>query len=220
MFCPIVSKTAPVTLIGGGEATPYLVNLALSHAPTCVAADGGAAVALAADAVPEAVIGDFDSLDDATRAAIPSDRLFPNADQNSTDFQKCLAAIDAPLILGVGFLGRRLDHTLANLSALLGEARPVILLSLEEICYITPAEHALDLPEGTPIGFYPLRSATLSTQGVKYPLHAAQVAPDGLISTSNHALGPVGVRVDRAAVLITLPLAALPLVIAQLVRAK
>lgn len=216
MFRPIVTSLAPVTLIGGGEATPALLKKALRHAPTLVAADGGARRAMEAGAALAAVVGDLDSLGDLT---LDPALLHHRPDQNATDFEKCLAAVDAPLILGVGFLGGRLDHQLAALSALLKEPRPVILLSQSELAFIAPRALTLDLEEGIRCALYPLLPATLTTRGLRYPLTDARVAPDGLTSTSNHVdASPISIVTDRHAVLVTLPLAALEAVLAALAR--
>ena len=210
MFRLIHSPTTPVTLVGGGEASPGLVNVALHLAPTLVAADGGARLAREAGAMPEAVIGDFDSLG---ALDIPKDRLHHRPDQNATDFDKCLAEVDAPLFLAVGFLGGRLDHQLASMTTILREPRPVILMSGSEIAFIAPRRIALDLPPESPCSLYPLIPAILTTRGLRYPLTAAKVAPDGLTSTSNHVKdGPVMIETDRHAVLVTLPLQALGIV--------
>ena len=216
MFRLIHSPESPVTLVGGGDASAALLKTALSHAPLLVAADGGAAHALGAGIMPDAVVGDFDSLGgldvpDAIKHHLP--------DQDHTDFQKCLSIVEAPLIIGVGFLGGRLDHQLAAFTALLQDPRPIILLSADELVFLSPRELTLGLPEGTPIGLYPILSATLTSRGLRYPLTAAAVAPDGLISTSNHVEnGPVELSSDRRALLVTLPLAALETVLAALAR--
>jgi len=106
----IVHFSQPVTLLGGGEATPGDVKEALHHAPNVAAADGGASLALQMGLVPEAVIGDMDSLSPSARAAIAPQNLHRLKEQDSTDFDKCLRSIDCPLVLGVGFTGARLDH--------------------------------------------------------------------------------------------------------------
>jgi len=205
MFRPIPPQTGPVTLVGGGEATPQLLTKVLRLAPVCVAADGGAHLALDAGVIPDAVMGDFDSLDARARSSLPPERVHHRPDQNSTDFEKCLAAVEAPLIIGVGFLGKRMDHTLASHSALLKDRRPIILLSETELCFIAPAEIEIPLQAGTPTALYPLLEARLTTTGLRFPLTDARVAPDGLISTSNHATGPVRMKTSRHGVLVILP---------------
>ncbi|MEM6474451.1 MAG: thiamine diphosphokinase, partial [Planctomycetota bacterium] len=112
----IVNHTSPLTLIGGGAVTDRDMDRATKVGPTLVAADGGAIAAVARGLIPTAVIGDFDSIDETTIAALQEQTLHHFSDQDSTDFDKCLRNIDAPLILGIGFAGARLDHHLANLN--------------------------------------------------------------------------------------------------------
>ena len=69
------------------------MNRALALAKTVVAADGGADQAVNHGVIPDAVIGDFDSITNTTRARIPEDRLHPDQDQDTTDFDKCLSQI-------------------------------------------------------------------------------------------------------------------------------
>lgn len=114
----IVEAPEPITLIGGGEIATGALEEALALAPGLVAADGGAAAALAAGYRPQAVIGDFDSLSEDVRAQLPPDSLHPVAEQDSTDFDKALRSIAAPAVLAVGFLGARVDHQLAAFSTL------------------------------------------------------------------------------------------------------
>ena len=100
----------PVTLLGAGPVYPNDIKEILKIAPGLVAADGGAATALEAGRVPDLVIGDFDSLPHSTGESLPKDRLLHVTEQDSTDFEKCLARITAPLILALGFTGARIDH--------------------------------------------------------------------------------------------------------------
>ncbi|MEM9437268.1 MAG: thiamine diphosphokinase [Pseudomonadota bacterium] len=216
MFRPIQSPDAPVTVVGAGEATPELLKTALKHAPFLVAADGGARLADAAGALPRAVLGDFDSVG---ALELPGVERVHLPDQDATDFMKCLMALDAPLFIGVGFLGGRLDHQMAAFTALLQEARPVVLLSARELAFVAPLELTLNLPVGSPFSVYPLLPARLTTRGLKYPLTEAEVAPDGLISTSNEvAAEAVEVISDRRAMLVTAPLGVLEAVLSALGR--
>ncbi|MEM1372912.1 MAG: thiamine diphosphokinase [Pseudomonadota bacterium] len=213
MFGPIQSHGQPVTLVGAGDGSVELLKMALARAPTLLAVDGGAALAMEAGAEMAAVVGDFDSIGDLN---LPKDLLLHTPDQNLTDFQKSLAATDAPGILAVGFLGGRLDHQLAAFTALLQDRRPIVLMSETELAFLAPAELSLDLPEGSAISFYPLTDARFDSSGVAYPLSDAAMAPAGLISTSNMvAGGPVRLRATGG-VLVTLPLAGLDAVLAAL----
>ncbi|MGR3466499.1 MAG: thiamine diphosphokinase [Shimia sp.] len=212
----VLTSSQPVTLLGGGCADEAALQAALAHGPELVCADGGADVARALGIRPNAVVGDFDSISPNARSAF-ADVLHHRPDQDSTDFEKVIAATEAPLLLALGFLGGRLDHHLASLSAVLKAHRPVILLSADELAFLAPARATLHLTAGMPIGFYPLLPCRLSTAGVQYSLASAPVAPDGLISTSNRMVdNTLTIETDRRAVLVTLPLGALDAVVSAL----
>ena len=115
---PIVDAKAPVTLVAGGPLRRSELRAALARAPHLVAADGGADRALALGQMPEAVIGDLDSLSEAGRACLGA-RVHEVPEQETTDFDKALRAIRAPLVIAVGLIGGRADHALAALSGLM-----------------------------------------------------------------------------------------------------
>ena len=216
----IVTAAQGVTLIGGGAVTADDLALALPRAPVVVSADGGADTALAHGLMPAAVIGDFDSISAQARAAIPADRQHPIAEQDSTDFAKCLARVAAPFFLGVGFSGPRLDHALSALTVLVGEPRPVVLIGGEDIAFAAPPDLALDLPPGSRVSLWPLGAVSGRSEGLEWPIDGLRLAPDGRTSTSNRATGPVRLRLSGPAVVI-LPRAALGAALVALgVRAR
>ena len=211
MSCPNFHSSAPILLVGAGPALQKTVKEAFAHCDFIIAADGGARWVADSGLPIRAIIGDGDSLGDPSGGG----DLFLSRDQDTTDFQKCLAAIDAPLILGVGFLGGRLDHQLAVFSAMLKDPRPIIVLDHAELAFIVPPRWGCDLPSGTAISFYPLRPVRASTGGVAYPVCDAHLRPDGLISTSNTVTGRVTVQTDQRGLLCSLPVDHLPAIIAS-----
>lgn len=211
----IVQTVSPVTLIGGGTATIDDVRGALSIAPRVVAADGGTKLALAAGVVPEAVIGDFDSLSLADRARVPNGNLFPIREQDTTDFDKALRNISAPLILGVGFLGARLDHQLAALNALVRHAdRPCLLLGTGEVVFHAPPQLTLDLDPGEVVSLFPLAPIRGRSFGLEWPIDDLTLAPGHLVGTSNRAMGRIMLAPDKPGLLVIVPRSALDRVIA------
>lgn len=195
-------SSAPILLVGAGPTSPNMVTKAFSYVETVVAADGGYHVATESGVPVDLVVGDGDSLRGKTGLTPFLDQ---SEDQNSTDFEKCLAVVSAPVILGVGFLGGRLDHQMAAFSAILKDPRPIVLLSETELAFIVPQTFKLDLPLGVPLSLYPLVNVRGTTAGIKYPLKDAVLAPDGLISTSNESAGEVAVETDRRGLLCSLP---------------
>lgn len=201
----IVSSDAPVTLIGGAGCATQDLETALTLAPRLVAADGGAAMALAAGYRPEAVIGDMDSLSAAGQSAL-SDHLHPITEQDSTDFDKAVRSIDAPLILAVGVSGGRLDHELAALSTLVGRPeRRCIILGAETLTLHCPPSLTLDLPAGALVSLYPLKPVTMGCAGLRWSFDALDLAPDGRVGTSNAAMGgPATITASNPGLLVIL----------------
>ncbi|MGK7654768.1 thiamine diphosphokinase [Roseovarius sp. B08] len=202
----IVHQLNPVTLVGGGQLGENDLKRAIAVGNHVVAADGGADSVKRAGLVPSAVIGDFDSLSDETRATLSPDRLYHISEQDSTDFEKCLRNVDAPLILGVGFTGRRIDHHLANLNALVRYPhRRCILLDGTDIVFLAPPSIALDLPPGTPVSLFPLGIVEGMSEGLEWPISGLTFTPDGRVGTSNRATGPVSLHVTAPKMLLILP---------------
>jgi len=202
----IVVHDKPVTLIGGAEVSKPVLSRAQSLAPLVVAADGGAKAALVNGVVPRAVIGDFDSLTDDMRAQIPKEALHPIPEQDTTDFDKCLRNIAAPLVVGIGFSGKRLDHQLAAYNTLVRHPdRPCLLLGVEELVFLCPPSIRLDLKTGCPVSLFPMGAVEGVSDGLQYPIDGLNFAPDGRVGTSNTALGPVDISVTSPKMLVILP---------------
>jgi thiamine pyrophosphokinase len=206
MIDAIVQSTAGVTLAGGAAFSGKLLAFSQSLAPRLVAADGGADRLLRLGAVPEAVIGDLDSISAAAKARL-ADRLFPIGEQMTTDFDKALRSIAAPFVLGIGFLGGRLDHELAALNSLARHPhRRCILLSPRDLAFLAPQALQLRLRPGIRLSLFPLAPVRGTSQGLRWPLEGLDFAPGGMIGTSNEvSAAQVQLRFDRAAMVVILP---------------
>lgn len=204
----LLRSDTPVTLVGGGPVAADQLGVALGLAPTVVAADGGADVALPEPHRFRAVIGDLDSLRGRRGLEAAGVAVHEVAEQNSTDLEKCLYSVSAPLFIGLGFLGGRLDHTLAAMSALLGRPDVVaVLVGENDVCFLCPELLEMDLPAGTRVSLYPLApSRGVTGEGLRWPIGGRDLAPGGLIGTSNAATGgPVRIGFDSRCVLVILP---------------
>lgn len=202
----IVHSSEPVALIGGAPATETVLEFALARAGRVVAADGGAATALARGLALDAVIGDFDSIPPEALKAYPEHIMHHIAEQDSTDFEKCLTRINAPLILGVGFSGARLDHQLSVCNALVRwPARRCMLIGQEDVVFLAPRMFALDLAEGTRVSLFPMGAVEGRSEGLNWPIGGLTLTPDGQIGTSNYATGPVSLTVTSPKLLVILP---------------
>ena len=187
---PILSSATGVTLIGGGAVSDADLAEATALAPAIMAADSGSERALAAGLMPQAVAGDFDSLSDRVRARVPADRLHHIAEQETTDFEKCLSRVAAPFVVAVGFAGPRYDHLLANLTTLARLRRPpCLLLAGTDAMLAAPPLLALDLPAGTRVSLYPLGRVMGESRGLRWPVGGLVLDPAARVGTSNAALG-------------------------------
>jgi len=204
----LVRSDRPLTLVGGGPVDPDQLDAALALAPEAVAADGGGDVRLPGGLRFRAVIGDMDSLADPERLRAAGVPLHPIAEQDSTDLEKCLRSVAAPLLIGLGFLGGRIDHHLAAMTALVRFAgKPVVLVGGDDLCFLCPPDFAMCLPPRTRVSLYPMGPVTgLVSEGLRWPVAGLKFDPMGRIGTSNEATGgPVRIRFDAPRMLVILP---------------
>jgi thiamine pyrophosphokinase len=203
----IVNSDDGVTLLGGGECSRETVDEVLQLAPILVAADGAAGQALALGRMPDAVIGDLDSLRPEDAARIAPGRLHRIAEQDSTDFDKCLRNVRAPFVLAAGFMGARRDHELSAYNALVRRAdMRVVMVGEHDVCFVAPRRLEMDLVAGTRVSLFPLAPVTGTSSGLRWPIDGIAFAPDGRVGTSNEATGgPVRLAMARPGMLVLLP---------------
>lgn len=113
-------------IVGGSpDADALLVATLAASIDRVVAADGGASLCDAAGVVPDAIVGDMDSV---TRELLDSlsaegaNVARSNADKDVTDLSLAVdhaRSLGATEVLFTGILGGRLDHTLAALDVVM-----------------------------------------------------------------------------------------------------
>jgi thiamine pyrophosphokinase len=204
---PIVQSTQGITLAGGGPFSARDLSFCRARAPVSVAADGGADRLLRLGVMPEAVIGDFDSLSDLARQRIPLARQHPMAEQATTDFDKALRSVTAPFVLGLGFAGARMDHGLAAFNTLVRRAdKRCILIGPRDLAFAAAPEVELTLTPGETLSLFPMAPMTGDSEGLEWPIGGISFAPDGMIGTSNRVVGRrVRLRFDGPGMLVILP---------------
>lgn len=207
MTAILLRAEEPVTLVGGGAVPAERLAAALALAPVVVGADGGGNFALPPGFEFRMVIGDMDSLRDPAAMRARGVALCEVTEQTSTDLEKCLYSIEAPLVLGVGFLGGRLDHHLAAMNALAKHPARVVLIGDEDICFLCPPDFALDMAAGDRVSLFPMGPVTgVLGEGLRWPIAGLRFAPDGRIGTSNAARGgPLRLGFDAPRMLVILP---------------
>lgn len=212
----IVHSDTPIILVGAGDVSAEDVDFIRASRHRVVAADGGARRCVEAGIHPEAVIGDLDSLN-GVENAIPPERLHRIGEQDSTDFDKCLRSVSAPLVLAFGVAAPRLDHTLAVCTTLVQRAsRPVIVVGVADLIFHAPPRLSLDLPVGARFSLFPMAPVTGRSRGLRWPIDGIAFTPAGRIGTSNEVTGPVRLEVDGPGMLVITPREALARVSAAL----
>ncbi|UJW87247.1 thiamine diphosphokinase [Devosia sp. SL43] len=181
----------PMAIVGGGAVDSGLLRDLAERGVALVGADGGADAIGDAGLVPVAIIGDLDSISD--RVAWESrTRVIHIPEQITTDFQKALYSTQAPVTLALGMTGKRLDHTLAALSAVLQYAPTRRLLLVDEVdvalAVTGAASFEADLRER--VSIHPLAPIRFErSSGLFYPMDGLLLEPGGLIGTSNEGIG-------------------------------
>jgi thiamine pyrophosphokinase len=203
----IVESSAAITLVGGGPVPRRDLALAQGRAPHLVAVDGGANRLMALGLMPVAVIGDLDSIAPGVRAALPASCIHEVTEQDTTDFDKALRSVRAPIVLAVGFQGARLDHGLAALTALVAHAgQPCIVIGPADIVFHAPPRLHLRLVPGTRVSLFPMACVRGQSIGLRWSIDGIDFAPTGRIGTSNEAVTrDVTLTMDTPGMLVILP---------------
>ena len=178
----------PVVLVGASGTSIEGALAALPGEWPLLAADGGANALVRLGRTPQLVIGDMDSIEDIPETI---ERLeLPG--QDDTDLEKCLKRINAPLIVGLGLLGARLDHTLGAIHALaqIRHARPVILVGDRDVLVRVKGDIAFKSEPGMRVSVWPLaRQRFAGSSGLKWPLDGLEMTPGKSVGISNEATG-------------------------------
>lgn len=213
----IVSENEPITIAGGATFSRGLLMESLERAPVVYAADGGANLCMQYGCQPEKVIGDLDSIAADVRNNLSENQIIHVAEQDTTDFEKLLNRVDAPIMLAVGFLGDRIDHQMAVQTHLIAYAhKKVICIGEQDIIFVSPPRIVLPLKKDTRVSLYPMAQMRVDSLGLFWSTNDLNFAPDGQIGTSNKATGTVTLVPDTSRLLVILPRRCLDIAICAL----
>ena len=181
--------------------------------PWVIAADGGAAAALAFGFAPTLLIGDLDSIEQSTLERLRGVPIEPYPrDKNATDGQlaieRALQFQPAEFVL-VGFLGGpRLDQELANVMLLTRLTVPTVVLDeRNEARLLRAGEHHSWRPEPREVvSLLPILgdASGVRTSGLRWPLQGETLRFGETRGVSNEPVGQaVRVSIDVGVLLIT-----------------
>ncbi|MFN8052014.1 MAG: thiamine diphosphokinase [Acidimicrobiales bacterium] len=215
-------------VLAGGEHTRQAIPPVLRDEETfasalLVAADSGLDLAERIGFVPHLVVGDFDSVTpealDRARARGVEIVEYPTG-KDETDLELALRAaiareVDRILVMGGG--GGRLDHLLANVSAIAAPELPVPVEAWMGEQYVTvldaattsaaPPTWRAELPPGATVSVLAWGAdAVVSETGLRWPLDRHLVAVGSTLGVSNEALGgPAEITVHQGRAVVILP---------------
>ena len=191
-----------LVIVGGGTVDHELMRDLYLAGAHLVGADGGADEIVAAGLKPEAIIGDFDSLQ-APDTWLGRTKLLRVPEQETTDFEKSLYCTRAPVTIALGMTGRRFDHTLAALDAVTkhGKDRPIILVDEADLAMALTGPFSFEVDPHQRVSVHPLLPIRFKRSiGLKYPLDNLRLAPGERTGTSNEAVdGPFRIEPESRA---------------------
>ena len=176
--------------------------------PVIICADGAARKLKACDIVPDCIVGDMDSVDEATLQYFESkgsEIIRYSGDKDETDTQLALERafeVHPDEIRILGALGGRIDHTLANISLLVMCVKKGIDAKIvDKDCelFVIDRPCTIDGREGDTVSLLPVSSDVrgITLEGFRYPLSEAVMeigAPYGISNLLNGEQGDISLE--------------------------
>lgn len=199
-----------VCIIVGGEAPSSLPKAFLEKAndSVLICADSGADTALQLGLIPKVIVGDLDSISEASRAhfqRLGVKFLIHDKDKDKTDLELALehaVTIGAKEIALLGFRGGRIDHEIGNLLLLTAKKYSQIRFALYEkssIGHLLSESMSLEVSGkvGDIISIISVGHTALkiSTSGLKWNL-LNNTIPYGSSQTLSNVLADSSARID------------------------
>ena len=165
-----------VVVAGGDYPTSEQALQVLHNAPYVVCCDGAADRYIATGHVPDAIVGDGDSISAYNRTKYAA-RLHIVAEQETNDQTKAvnfLLSKGMRHIAIVGATGRREDHTIGNISLLIEYARAgAQVRSFTDHGVFIPcnSDTTLKCHKGQQVSIFSITAKNLSAEGLLYPIY-------------------------------------------------
>lgn len=148
----------------------------LDDAEMIVCCDGAAEKLDRYGCLPDAIVGDLDSISDTLKEKY-SDRLYPDDDQESNDLTKavkwCVAKGISEVVI-VGATGIREDHTLGNISLLADYNRIIKVTMLTDTGSFRVYDHSVTINSSPrqQVSLFSIDPALrVTSAGLRYPLN-------------------------------------------------
>ena len=169
-------KYEAVVVAGGEYPTAPIALKILHEAPYVVCCDGAADAYISRGGVPDAIVGDGDSISACNRERY-ADRLHIFAEQETNDQTKAvqfLLAQGKRKIAIVGATGKREDHTIGNISLLMEYMRMgAEVRSYTDYGVFIPCKDTctFECREGQQVSIFNFTAKGLKEKGLAYPIY-------------------------------------------------
>jgi thiamine pyrophosphokinase len=181
-------------IVADGTFPRHIIPLGyIRNAARIICCDGSAENLVKAGFIPEAIVGDMDSLS-SDMAERFSDRLFRDPDQDTNDLTKavywCFARGYDDLVI-VGATGKREDHTIGNISLLADYIKDVNVIMATDTGFFQPYIKSSEVKSfpGQQISIFSIDPETeISSTGLRYPLNKT-IVRNWWVATLNEAQG-------------------------------
>jgi thiamine pyrophosphokinase len=165
----------------------------LKGAERIICCDGSAETLFRAGFVPDAIVGDMDSLSEELAIKF-ADRIYQNDDQETNDLTKsvnwCRKKGYNDLVI-VAATGKREDHTIGNISLLAQYVRDVRVVMISDTGFFFPIISPAEISSftGQQVSIFSIDSgAEITSAGLRYPLKKKKIN-NWWEATLNESLG-------------------------------
>jgi thiamine pyrophosphokinase len=188
------SMESPTVIVADGTFPSHNIPFGyIINADRIICCDGSAANLLTAGFIPDAIVGDMDSLNRETAERF-NDRIFRDESQETNDLTKavkwCSDRGYSDIVI-VGATGKREDHTIGNISLLAEYTRYVRVIMITDTGILKPILETTQISSfpGQQISLFSIDPAMeISSNGLRYTLEKKKIN-NWWVATLNESLG-------------------------------
>ena len=183
-----------IVIVADGSFPEHEIPLGyLKNAGKIICCDGSAGNLVSAGYIPDAIVGDLDSLTEnlAIRFA---DRIFLDESQDTNDLTKAVQwcrEMNYNEIVIVGATGKREDHTIGNISLLAEYAKTMNIKMVTDTGIFIPFLKSCTVQSfpGQQVSLFSIDPETeVTSSGLKFPLNGIKIS-NWWVATLNEAPG-------------------------------
>jgi thiamine pyrophosphokinase len=196
----IINSNRSIIVLNGEQPDRRLLTLINTKVPI-IAADGAAHRLSGYGLAPTFIVGDGDSC--GQQNPYPEATVVRIADQDSTDFEKCMGFAERSKLLPcriLGINGGEIDHIVGNMQVLTRHAQGQNFYFLDTYpkglttgigiklgLPLAKQTLTLQLKPGCTISFMSFNDAVVQTQGLEWELHDQLLTLNGILSLRNRS---------------------------------